>query len=399
MAHSATSSLRLFKVKAPSGFHHHKTTFPSVFRQFVLPVDVESHSVVGYGKVGVRAAAAVAVETAETTELDIVSKFSEIVPDTILADDFDQYPPTAATVTFSFLLGLTNLASSEFKPALDSALAYGECYVSEGKDKMSCFLDKALINVGAQLAKKVTGRVSTEVDPRLTSDTNAIIQKVKHLVELYKEMEVSVDRLLFKIPASWQGIEAARQLEEEGIQTHITGVHSFAQAVACGQAKVSVVQVCVGRIRDWARSNSGDDEVDSALQQGADPGILLVERVGELINRQGHKTRVMASNVRTKEDVLALLGVDYIVAPLKVLNSLKSSPAGDQRKYSQKINLDSGDTNLFTSKEFEKWDQEKYEAELGPCARQLLHTELESAVSQLNRVEEHFSKIWPPPNM
>lgn len=339
---------------------------------------------------------------AGTTELDIVSKFSEIVPDTVIVDDFARFPPTAATVTYSLLLGIASLPDAKFEGAIESALAYGQCLIEENKDnRMSCFLDKALVNVGAQLVKIVPGRVSTEVDPRLAKDTSAIIDKVRTLVKLYNEVEVAPERILYKIPATWEGIEAARQLEDDGIQTHITGVHSFAQSVACAQAKVSVIQISLARVRDWARTNAGDPAVDAALQRNKDPGLELVKKACDLIYRYGHKTRVMASNLRNEEDVLSLLGVDYLVVPLKVLETLQKTAAVEgTEKYGQKIKLDSPSGTVWSPKdETEKWDEAKFTAEIGPCASQLLTAEIESSSSQATRVEEYFTKIWPPPNV
>eukprot|EP00897_Mesotaenium_endlicherianum_P009762 jgi/Mesen1/8814/ME000053S08222 len=283
------------------------------------------------------------------SELDIVSKYSEIVPDTVIGDDFSSFPPTAATVSSSLLLGITGLPEAKFDGAIESALAYGQCYLEEkGTNRMSCFIDKALVNVGTELAAMVPGRVSTEV---------------RTLAKLYNEVEVPQDRVLFRIPATWQGIEAARQLEDDGIQTHVVGVYSFAQAAAAAQAGVAVIQISLGRIRDWARTNSGDEEIDAAKAEGKDPGIELVTRVHKHITKLGHKTKVMASALRSKDDIFSLLGLDYLIVPMQ------------------------------------KWDEAAFKAQVGQCATQLLDGELEATNAQHLRVEEHFSKIWPPPNV
>jgi transaldolase len=130
------------------------------------------------------------------------------------------------------------------------ALADSSCAGLETTEsRLSCFFNKAIVNVGGDLVKLVPGRVSTEVDARLAYDTNGIIRKVHDLLRLYNEIDVPHDRLLFKIPATWQGIEAARLLESEGIQTHMTFVYSFAQAAAASQAGASVIQIFVGRLR------------------------------------------------------------------------------------------------------------------------------------------------------
>ncbi|VAI75910.1 unnamed protein product [Triticum turgidum subsp. durum] len=213
---------------------------------------------------------------AVVTELDVVSSFSEIVPDTVVFDDFEKFAPTAATVSSSLLLGIAGLPDTQFKSAIDTALVDGECNTMEKPgDRMSCYLTKALGNVGAELAHQVPGRVSTEIDARLAYDTQGIVQRVHELLQIYNEHDIPSERLLFKIPATWQGIEASRLLESEGTQTHLTFVYSFAQAAAAAQAGASVVQIFVGRIRDWAKNHSGDPEIDEALKKGEDQHKLI----------------------------------------------------------------------------------------------------------------------------
>ncbi|KAJ8437805.1 hypothetical protein Cgig2_013724 [Carnegiea gigantea] len=204
-----------------------------------------------------------------STELDAVSSFSEIVPDTVVFDDFERFAPTAATVSSSLLLGILSLPDTIFKSAVDTALADSECVRIDKADvRLSCFFNKALVNVGADLAKLVPGRVSTEVDSRLAYDTHGIVRKVHDLLKLYNDIEVPPERLLFKIPSTWQVSGATLKLFARRA--------SFAQAAAAAQAGASVIQIFVGRIRDWARNHSGDPEIEAALKRGEDPGLALV---------------------------------------------------------------------------------------------------------------------------
>ncbi|OAY62935.1 Transaldolase [Ananas comosus] len=354
-------------------------------------------------------AASSSLDAELSTELDAVASFSEIVPDTVVFDDFERFPPTAATVSSSLLLGISSLPDTKFKSAIETALADSECYEQDKScSRMTCFLNKALVNVGADLAKLVPGRVSTEVDARLAYDTQGIIHRVHDLLKLYNEVEVSSQRLLFKIPSTWQGIEASRLLESEGIQTHLTFVYSFAQAAAAAQAGASVIQIFVGRIRDWARNHSGDPEIEAALKNGEDPGLALVKKTYNYIHKYGHKSKLMAAAVRNKQDVFSLLGIDYIIAPLKVLQSLKESITSPDEKYSfvQRkcfgVALDEAFPNQALASGISilvKWDQLSFAAALGPAAEELLATGLEGYVNQTARVEELFGKIWPPPNV
>ncbi|KAJ7564906.1 hypothetical protein O6H91_02G039000 [Diphasiastrum complanatum] len=336
------------------------------------------------------------------TELDIVSTYSEIVPDTIIFDDYERYPPTAATVSSSLLLGITSLPKTGFNSAFENALAYGKCY-DERTDaaRLSCFLTKALVNVGAELSKRVPGRVSTEIDARLAYDVEGIISKVFQLRNLYNESGISADRVLFKIPATWQGIEAARQLEAEGIQTHLTLVYSFSQVSAAAQAGVSVIQLFVGRVREWAQNNTGDKEIEELCKKGVDPGVHLVQKAYNYIHKYGYKTKLIAAAIRNKNDILSLVGLDYLVVPVKILDSLRESNVLLENEDIPRLQLTphAAQAANFSDDQLKRWDESRFTAALGPLAKELLASGLEGYVSQTRRVEEHIAKVWPPPNV
>ncbi|KAI7730221.1 hypothetical protein M8C21_023058 [Ambrosia artemisiifolia] len=324
--------------------------------------------------------------TGGRTELDALSHYSEVVPDTVVFDDFERFPPTAATVSSSLLLGICSLPDTTFKGAVDTALAAKECYGLGTPDaRMTCFVNKALVNVGGELSKLVPGRVSTEVE---------------NLLQLYNSIDVPAERLLFKIPATWQGIEAARLLESEGIQTHLTFVYSFCQAAAAAQAGASVIQIFVGRLRDWARNHSGDPEVEAALKRGEDPGLALVTKAYNYIHKYGHKSKLMVASIRNKQDVFNVLGVDYIITPLKILQALKESVTPDDDKYTfvKRLSSQSAAAYNFTDEELVKWDQLSFASGMGPAALELLASGMDGYSNQAKRVEELFGKIWPPPN-
>ncbi|KAL0395328.1 UNVERIFIED_CONTAM: Transaldolase [Sesamum latifolium] len=342
------------------------------------------------------------LDTGLSTELDAVTSYSEIVPDTVVFDDFERFPPTAATVSSSLILGICSLPDTKFRSAVDTALADTECYgLENSEDRMSCFVNKALVNIGGDLAKLVPGRVSTEVDARLAYDTQAIVEKVHDLLKLYRGIDVPPERLLFKIPATWQGIEASRLLESEGIQTHMTFVYSFCQAAAAAQAGASVIQIFVGRLRDWARNHKGDPEVEAALRRGEDPGLALVTKAYNYIHKYGHKSKLMAAAIRNKQDVFNLLGVDYIISPLKILQSLKDSVTPPDEKYSliRRLSPQTAASYNFTNDELVKWDQYSFAEAMGSAAVELLSGGMDGYASQSKRVEELFEKIWPPPNV
>ncbi|CAM8884483.1 unnamed protein product [Rhodiola kirilowii] len=333
------------------------------------------------------------LDTGAITELDAVSAFSQIVPDTVIFDDFEKFPPTAATVSSSLLLGICSLPDTIFRNAVEMALGDSACYGLENPEaRLSCFTNKALVNVGGELAKMVPGRVSTEVDARLAYDTQGIVSKVHTLVKLYDNVGVPPERVLYKIPSTWQGIEASRLLESEGIQTHLTFVYSFAQAAAAAQAGASVIQIFVGRLRDWARHHSGDPEVDAAISKGEDTGLALAIKSYNYIHKNGYKSKLMAAAVRNKQDLFSLLGVDYIIAPLK---SLKESITTPDEKFSfvRRLSPKTAKTYNFTPEELIKWDQRSLAAAMGPASVDLLASGLEGYVNQIKRTEDLFEKI------
>ncbi|KAL0329595.1 UNVERIFIED_CONTAM: Transaldolase [Sesamum radiatum] len=316
------------------------------------------------------------LDTGLSTELDAVTSYSEIVPDTVVFDDFERFPPTAATVSSSLILGICSLPDTKFRSAVDTALADTQCYgLENSEDRISCFVNKALVNIGGDLVKLVPGRVSTEVDARLAYDTQAIVEKVHNLLKLYRGIDVPPERLLFKIPSTWQGIEASRLLESEGIQTHMTFVYSFCQAAAAAQAGASVIQIFVGRLR--------------------------VTKAYNYIHKYGHKSKLMAAAIRNKQDVFNLLGVDYIISPLKILQSLKESVTPPDEKYSliRRLSPQTAASYNFTNDELVKWDQYSFAEAMGPAAVELLSAGMDGYASQSKRVEELFEKIWPPPNV
>ncbi|XP_061348254.1 uncharacterized protein LOC133293671 isoform X1 [Gastrolobium bilobum] len=391
-------SVAAFSSAASSSIIHTRSTFSFSLRSTPPPYLIfKFHSSLPQ----IRASSS-SINTASTTELDAVSAFSEIVPDTVIFDDFQKFPPTAATVSSSLLLGICGLPDTIFRNAVEMALGDSECYRLENPNaRLSCFFNKALVNVGSDMAKLVPGRVSTEVDARLAYDTHGIIRKVHDLLKLYNDANVPPQRLLFKIPSTWQGIEAARLLESEGIQTHLTFVYSFAQAAAAAQAGASVIKIFVGRIRDWARNHSDDVEIESAQLRGEDPGLALVTKAYNYIHKYGHKSKLMAAAVRNKQDLFSLLGVDYIIAPLKVLQSLKESVASPDEKYSfvRRLSPQSAAKYVFSDEELVKWDQISLAKTMGPASVQLLAAGLDGYADQAKRLEDLFGKIWPPPNV
>lgn len=218
------------------------------------------------------------------SELASLALTSTVVSNSVVFEDAAPGSvATAAAVTSRTLSKVLRdpVGMAFYEPALVSALS----------SPNSRSLDKAMVNVGAMLVDHVQGRVSTEVDARLASDADAIVAQVEHLAGLYEEAGVGSDRLLYRIPATWAGIRAAQRLEQSGKRTLLTLVCSLAQCVACAEAGVSVIQVNVGRVRDWYSRNPNairdprGPREDAGLVSGADPGLALVRRCYNYIHK------------------------------------------------------------------------------------------------------------------
>lgn len=274
---------------------------------------------------------------AAANELDCLSRVTTVVPDLLALEGAGAAPgrPKAATVSSAILravLASESLGMKPYENAITAALTYEQCRSAPSASaRASCALDKALANVGALLlgAGGVEGRVATEVDPRLARDTGALVGKAHSLLALYRELGVSSDRLIFRLPATWEGTQAARKLEGEGLATQVFLVYSMVQGVAAMQAGASVVQPNVGRLRDWYGSHPGairnphGPREDSGALSSYDPGLELAKGLYCYARRFHRHSKVMASGIRTRADALALSGIDYMVVGAKVLGQLE----------------------------------------------------------------------------
>lgn len=268
------------------------------------------------------------------TELDLLEEYTNVVPDTaLMATAQDALPKKAGTSSCGVLRGILQspVGLQQFKTAVERALVYDRCAGLEGDARADCQLDKALVNVAALFAGEVQGRVSTEVDPRTAFNRDAIVKRGRHLVELFKEVGVPPEKYLLRIPATWQGIQAARVLENEGVATHLILIYSFVQAAAAAQAGISVISPNIGRIGDFYQRNPGairnprGPREDAGVVDDANPGVGLVQRIYNYVHAHGNgKSVVMASGVRTSGEALQLSGVDYMTVGPKVLSELQA---------------------------------------------------------------------------
>jgi len=252
-------------------------------------------------------------------QLDALKQFTTVVADT---GDFRQlgaYQPQDATTNPSLILKAVQ--KPEYRPLLDQTVAR---FRGRPLDET---IDRLLVRFGTEILSLIPGRVSTEVDARLSFDTEATYARAERLIELYQAEGVSTDRVLIKIASTWEGIQAAARLERRGVHTNLTLLFSFAQAVACGQAKVRLISPFVGRIYDWYKKSAGS-AWDEAAQAGAnDPGVKSVRQIYEYYKHVGIATEVMGASFRNVGQITALAGCDLLTISPDLLAQLAASEA------------------------------------------------------------------------
>jgi transaldolase len=248
------------------------------------------------------------------TSLDALKQFTTVVADTGDFHQLAQFRPQDATTNPSLILKAVQ--KPEYAPLLQQTV---ERFRPQPLDEV---VDRLLVRFGVEILRHVPGRVSTEVDARLSFDTAATVARAERIIALYQAEGVPRERVLIKIAATWEGIQAAARLEQAGIRTNLTLLFSFVQAVACGQAKVQLISPFVGRIYDWYKKSAGA-QWDEAAQAGAnDPGVRSVRQIYQYYKRHGIATEVMGASFRNIGQVLALAGCDLLTISPDLLAQL-----------------------------------------------------------------------------
>jgi transaldolase len=253
------------------------------------------------------------------TQLDSLKQFTTVVADT---GDFKQlgvFLPTDATTNPSLILKAVQ--KPDYAPLLAEAVAQ---YRGRPLDEIT---DRLIVRFGCEILSIVPGRVSTEVDARLSFDTAATVARGKRLIEMYASEGIAKERILIKVASTWEGIQAAAELERAGIRTNLTLLFSFAQAVACGQAKVQLISPFVGRIYDWYKKTAGAAWDEAAMAGANDPGVVSVTQIYNYYKRFGIQTEVMGASFRNVGQIVALAGCDLLTISPDLLALMAASNA------------------------------------------------------------------------
>lgn len=254
-----------------------------------------------------------------STSLDALKASGTVVVSD--SGDFESiaaYKPQDATTNPSLILAAAKLPA--YQKLIDTAVEFGKKKGGSVDEQAENAMDRLLVEFGTEILKIVPGRVSTEVDAAFSFDKQATINKAKQIIALYKEQGVDKDRVLIKIGSTWEGIQAAKELEEEGIHCNLTLLFGFAQAVACAEAKVTLISPFVGRILDWYKKSTGQDYTAET-----DPGVKSVQSIFNYYKQHGYKTIVMGASFRNVGEIKALAGCDYLTIAPKLLEELKNS--------------------------------------------------------------------------
>ncbi|MGM3174461.1 transaldolase [Dickeya lacustris] len=261
-----------------------------------------------------------------TDKLTSLRQFTTVVADTGDIAAMKLYQPQDATTNPSLILNAAQIP--EYRTLIDDAVAWARAQSDKREQQIIDAGDKLAVNIGLEILKLIPGRISTEVDARLSYDTEASVAKAKRLIKLYNDAGISNDRILIKLASTWQGIRAAEQLEKEGINCNLTLLFSFAQARACAEAGVFLISPFVGRILDWYKAN-GDKKEFAAHE---DPGVVSVTDIYAYYKQHGYETVVMGASFRNAGEILELAGCDRLTIAPALLKELSESEGDVVRK-------------------------------------------------------------------
>jgi transaldolase len=283
-----------------------------------------------------------------TSQLEGLKQHSIIVADTGDIDAIAQWRPQDATTNPSLILKAAQ--DARYRPVIDEAIAAAAAGVST-EARLGEIVDQLFIGFGRRILELIPGRVSTEVDARLSFDTEATEMKARQLIDLYEAAGVSRDRVLIKIASTWEGIRAAERLERDGIHCNLTLLFSFAQAVACAEAGVTLISPFVGRIYDWHKKARGVDDIAPA----DDPGVASVTRIYNHYKKFGYETQVMGASFRKTTQVLDLAGCDLLTISPDLLAKLASTEGEVPRRLTPESAATSDASHVALDEEAFRW--------------------------------------------
>ena len=259
------------------------------------------------------------------SQLEQLSEVTTVVADTGDLDAISKYTPEDATTNPSLILKAAQIP--EYQKYIDQAIAYGKQQSDNKAQQLVDAVDMLAVTIGLEILKVVPGRISTEVDARLSFDTEASVAKARKLIKLYNDAGIANDRIFIKLASTWEGIRAAEILEKEGINCNLTLLFSFAQARACAEAGAFLISPFVGRIMDWYKAKEGRD-----FEPVEDPGVKSVTAIYNYYKEHGYDTVVMGASFRSIGEILEIAGCDRLTIAPQLLQELEEAQGEVIRK-------------------------------------------------------------------
>ncbi|WP_418103190.1 transaldolase [Vibrio harveyi] len=253
-----------------------------------------------------------------SNKLEQLRKLTTVVADTGEIDAIKKYQPEDATTNPSLILKAAQI--EEYAPLIDASIEYAKAQSNDKAQQVQDTCDMLAVNIGKEILKTIPGRISTEVDARLSYDTEGSVAKARQLVKMYNDAGITNDRILIKLASTWEGIRAAEILEKEGINCNLTLLFSFAQARACAEAGVFLISPFVGRIMDWYKAKEGRD-----FEASEDPGVISVTDIYNYYKDYGYSTVVMGASFRNIGEILELAGCDRLTIAPALLAELEAA--------------------------------------------------------------------------
>ncbi|NGX54207.1 MAG: Transaldolase [Chlamydiae bacterium] len=264
-------------------------------------------------------------------KLDQLKSMNTVVCDTEDILSIKKYEPTDATTNTSLIFAAAQEAQYQY--LIDDAIKWGMNKTSDKKRMMRFIMEKLFVNFGIEILKIVPGRVSTEVDARLSFDVERSIQKATTLIDLYENAGIDRHRVLIKLASTWEGVQAAKHLEQEGIHCNMTLMFSLPQAVAAAEVEATLISPFVGRILDWHKAH---DKVESYPSE-KDPGVLSVNQIYNYYKKFDYTTQIMGASFRNADEILELAGCDLLTIAPKFLEQLENTEGTVDRKLSKEF--------------------------------------------------------------
>ena len=259
------------------------------------------------------------------SKLDELKKYTIIVADTGEINEIKQYKPTDATTNPSLIQAASVLP--EYAHLVKDAINYGLTHASSKESQLDLIITKTFVNFGVEILKSVPGRVSTEVDARLSFDVAGSLKKAYQYIDLYEKAGIDKSRVLIKLASTWEGVQAAKILEKEGIHCNMTLMFSLAQAIACADVGATLISPFVGRILDWYKASTG-----KTYAPHEDPGVVSVTDIFNYYKKFSYKTQIMGASFRNSGEILELAGCDLLTIAPKLLKELQDAKGSVEKK-------------------------------------------------------------------